>query len=84
MQFWADCITGTHVSSFWKRQGSTCSPKVASICTLADPIGCAHATVYTAGLDLSTIKRHLRFSLLARSLGGRRSPIEPVKGAGPV
>jgi NAD(P)-dependent dehydrogenase (short-subunit alcohol dehydrogenase family) len=21
MQSWADCITGTHVSSFWKRQG---------------------------------------------------------------
>src|ERR1019366_595959 len=23
MQSWADCITGTHVSSFWKRQGCT-------------------------------------------------------------
>src|SRR5450631_3088794 len=22
MQYWADCITGTHESSFWKRQGS--------------------------------------------------------------
>jgi opacity protein-like surface antigen len=22
MQSWADCITGTHVSSFWKQQGS--------------------------------------------------------------
>jgi hypothetical protein len=21
MQSWADCITGTHESSFWKRQG---------------------------------------------------------------
>ena len=24
MQSWADCITGTHVSSFWKRQGGCC------------------------------------------------------------